>query len=178
MSLGGSWLPRGFEFLSGLPEAARKRRLMLALQAFFDESGGKGVGKWMTLAGLFGTADVFASVADRWDRALRAKHPGPIRYFKMKEATGLSGEFAHWRPEARDEKLWQMAEVMNRPDLLEIASIVGLDECAGVEASWVHVGQRHTLNQPYLALFQNVLVSCVAEAKDIGYQKRIELVLR
>jgi hypothetical protein len=36
------WLPEGFAFLSGLPTPARKRRLIVPIQAFVDDSGAKG----------------------------------------------------------------------------------------------------------------------------------------
>ena len=171
-----SWLPRGFEFLSGFPERFRRERVILVLQAFFDESGGKGTGRWMSMAGLLAHADVFASVANAWDLALRAQHPGSIRYFKMNEATTLSGEFAYWREEARDDKLRQLAQVLNRRELLEVAHIIDLGEGLEVESCWHHVRGRHTLSQPHLALFQNVFVSSVAEAVDMGHDKPMEVV--
>ncbi len=128
------------------------------------------------MSGLLGAAELFASVADGWDRALRAQHPGAIRYFKMEEATGLKGEFAHWREEPRDEKIRQMAQVINRRDLLEVAAVVNLKDFAKAESEWSHVGHRHTMNQPHLTLFQYVMVSCVSEALNHGSFEPMEVV--
>src|SRR4051812_22727729 len=100
-----SWLRKGFEFLSGFPERIRRKRLLVIFQAFFDDSGGKGQGRYMAVAGLFGEAQVFAEVADDWDMALRARYPGAIRYFKMDEACHLKGEFSQWREDNRDAKI-------------------------------------------------------------------------
>lgn len=78
------------------------------------------------MSDLFGEAELFASIADEWDMWLRAKHPGSIRYFKMDEACTLDREFGHWQPKNRDAKVWQMAKLINRDDLLEIAARIDL----------------------------------------------------
>ena len=101
----------------------------MMFQAFFDDSGGKGQGRHMAVAGLFGEAQVFAEVADDWDKALRAKYPGAIRYFKMDEACHLRGEFSQWREDNRDAKIRQMASVINREDLVEVAARIDLSTC-------------------------------------------------
>ena len=77
----------------------------------------------MTISGLLGERELFNALADEWDKALRAKHPGPIRYFKMDEACGLDGEFRHWREEQRDEKVRQMAKVVDRDDLMDVLEL-------------------------------------------------------
>jgi hypothetical protein len=47
------------------------------------------------MAGFVAEAQALAGLADEWNKALRAKHPGRIGYFKMDEAVGLTGEFRH-----------------------------------------------------------------------------------
>jgi hypothetical protein len=162
--------------LSGLPEAVRRKRVILTLQAWFDDSGTKGTGRFMTVAGLFGPAEIFASVADEWDRCLRAKHPGAIRYFKMDEACGLDGEFRHWREDNRDAKVRQMAGVIDRDDLYEIAVTLDLELFGSIYGSWGAIPGHHALSRPYMMLFHIAVVVALAEAVHRGYDKKLEMV--
>ena len=129
----------------------------------------------MAMSGLLGEAEIIGEVADDWDRFLRFKHPGSIRYFKMQEAMGLTGEFRHWQPEKRDEKVRQMARVIDRADLLDVGALLDLEAFAKI-AGWGHMHGRHSLNQPYLALFQYILVSSTTEAIDRGLTSPMEIV--
>lgn len=60
---GPVWLPRGFSFLSGLPTPARKRRLLVPIQLFIDDSGGEHPG-FIVLGGLIGRAEEWAEFAE------------------------------------------------------------------------------------------------------------------
>lgn len=175
-------MPKGFEFLSGLPERLRRRRLILTLQAWFDDSGTKGTGRWMTMSGLFGEAELLASIAHEWDKHLRARYPGAIRYFKMDEACQLDGEFKHWKPENRDIKVLQMSKIIDRKDLVEISARVDLKAFEKIAPSWSHIkpqrgdAQRHhSMGSPYLLLFQYVLVTAITEAVARGVTSPIEI---
>ena len=154
----------------------------LTLQAWFDDSGTKGTGRWMTMSGLFGEAELFASIAEEWDRHLRAKYPGAIRYFKMDEACQLDGEFKDWKQENRDMKVLQMSKLIDRQDLVEISARVDLRAFGKTAASWSHIkpehgdAQRHhSMGQPYLLLFQYVLVTATTEAVERGATSPIEI---
>ena len=171
-----SWLPKGFEFLSGLPERFRRRRLLMTLQAWFDESGTRGTDRFMVLAGLLGEAEVFANVADEWDKHLRATYPGAIRYFKLDEACGLTGEFRHWQEGNRDIKIRQMASVIDRDDIMEIAVVMDLQAFDRVSENWKHIKGHHAMRVPYVALYSFVLNVVVIEAIKRGHDKPIELV--
>ena len=155
----------------------------MTLQAWFDDSGTKGTGRWMAMAGLFGNAEVFAAISDDWDRHLRAEHPGRIRYFKMDEACSLNGESRHWREENRDAKVLQLAHRIDRADLLGITARVDLSAFESVAEKWEHVKPRpgdeqrhHSMGQPYLLLFQYVLVTVVTEAVERGVTSPIEII--
>jgi hypothetical protein len=119
----------------------------LTLQAWFDDSGTKGTGRWMSMSGLFGEAELFASIADEWDKNLRARQPGAIRYFKMDEACQLDGEFKHWKEENRNAKVRQMAKLIDRNELLEIAARVDLAAFEKVAESWSDTNMK-TLKSP------------------------------
>ena len=113
----------------------------MAYQVFIDDSGTKGTGVLLMLGGLFGTAEAMAIVADQWDRELRAHIPLPVRYFKAYEARSLSGEFADWRPEGRDQKVRRLASIVDRDDLL----IMNLLTSKWVEAR--HVESQHGVEE-------------------------------
>ncbi len=172
-----SWLPKGFEFLSGFPERIRRKRLILTLQAIFDDSGSKGQDRFMVMAGLLGTAELFGSLATQWDKHLRARHPGKIDYFKLDEAVVLDGQFRHWQEHKRDEKIRQMAKVVDRDDLFEIGIALDLHAYQKVFGPWKTVdGGRHGLRHPYLLLCEFVLSECVTEAVKRGSTKPLEIV--
>jgi hypothetical protein len=177
-----SWLPKGFEFLSGLPERLRQGRLIVTMQAWFDDSGSKSVGRFMVIAGLFGNAKLFADISDKWDMYLRASHPGQIQYFKMHDACGLTGAFNFWGEENRDLKVRQMASVIDRDDLVVMSVRLDLQAYEAVSAAWAHVKQKkgdpvkhHSLAEPYMFLYQGVLSMAVTEAVRRGETRPIEI---
>jgi hypothetical protein len=120
-----SWLPRGFEFLSGLPELARKRRYLMPVQLFTDDSGGKGHSELFVLAGLISHSDDWANFSDEWDALL--KSPPRIDLFKMREAAGYSGQFLGFSKVDRDAKLRGLCQIINRHVSYSIHSVLDLD---------------------------------------------------
>jgi hypothetical protein len=108
----GPWLPPGFEFLSGLPTAKRKRRLILVIQAFLDESGTKGTHTFFTFAGFIGRAEVWAGFSQEWSTWLKASPQ--IEYLKMAEAAKLNQQFRPLGARQRDEKLKGFVEIIKK----------------------------------------------------------------
>ena len=72
----------------------------MPVQAFVDDSGGKGHGTHFVLAGLIADAENWAQFSDAWHLCL-GQDPA-IAYFKMREATGLSGQFHRFSKPRRD----------------------------------------------------------------------------
>jgi hypothetical protein len=98
-------------FLSGLPTPARKRRLLMPMQAFIDESGGSGQGPIMIAVGLIGAAEKWASFADRWKEGLNLEPP--ISALHMHEAAHFEGDFKGWSAKQRDARVRLLAETVN-----------------------------------------------------------------
>jgi hypothetical protein len=173
------WLPRGFEFLSGLPDRKRRKRGILAYQAWIDDSGGKGVGKVLLLGGLFGTADAMASLADQWDRELRAHVPLPIGFFKSYEASHLTGQFLDWSEDGRNQKVLRLARLLNRDDLtvlfvcVDLASHKQMESIVGGPIGSV---KRHGYSQPYLLAHTNVMMAVAQEMRSCESTDRIEVI--
>jgi hypothetical protein len=174
-TLAASWLPKGFEFLSGFPEHVRRGRVLLVLQAFLDDSGTKGTGARMVLAGLMGEAQVCAAVADEWARVLRANYPGRIGHFKMDDACGFTGEFSHWREDNRDHKVRQMASVIDRDDLTALGVVLDLGAFARVLGPWETTRGKHAMRHPYMMMFLHLLPAAVSAAVENGGTKPMEL---
>jgi hypothetical protein len=146
----------------------------LGIQTFCDDSGGKGQGRWMVFAALLGEAEAFAALADDWDRELRFRHPGAIRYFKMDEAMGLKGEFRHWRKDHRDEKVQRLAQLLNRDTLTEIVAIIDVRGHANVSRE-LGVAGKHPFSEPYMLAFGQILMGAAAEALARGATGPIEM---
>ena len=157
---------------------------MLTLQAYFDDSGAKGQGRWMALSGLFGEAEIFASLADEWRLNLAGPYPpGRIKYFKMDEAVTKDGQFNHWTDENRDAKVRQMAKLLNRGDLLQVGGLLDLAAYEKYAPLYRHIKAQqgdeqrfHTMDQPYLMLFQAVFTTTIAEAVKRGATTPIDIV--
>jgi hypothetical protein len=174
------WLPRGFEFLSGLPESKRKRRKIMAYQTYIDDSGGKGQGKILMLGGLFGSAEALAAIADKWEMELRANLPLPIRYFKASEANSLSGEFNYWYPDRRDQKVRRLASVVDRDDVVMVYGGVDLEAHRLMESQVgggrVEGTNKHPLNQPYLLALLTVMLAVGREMWYRQTDEKIEVI--
>ena len=130
----------------------------------------------MAMSGLLGAAKLMASLADVWSRHLDAKHPGRIAYFKLDDALTLNGEFRHWQEHNRDAKIRQMASVVDREDVLQIAAVIDIDAYERILGPWEDYSEPCSLNHPYLMLCEYVLVTCVTEAVKRGETERSEVV--
>lgn len=106
------WLPEQFEFLAGIPEPLRQRRLLLTIQAYIDDSGMLGTDPVFVLAGYIAKAERWAEFSTAWKKHL-CESPS-IAYLKMAEAVKLDGQFRHWEASARDEKLRGCVEIIKR----------------------------------------------------------------
>src|SRR5579864_4179881 len=118
------WLEYGFSFLSGLPEEARRRRYLMPVQTFVDDSGGKGHSRYFVLAGLIADAESWLAFSDEW--AAYLKQAPSIRRFKMRDAAARTGEFRNWEPQDRDDKLRGFAKIVNRHARLLTYTVIDL----------------------------------------------------
>ena len=137
-------------------------------QAYIDDSGGKGQGHWMALSGLFGEAGAFADLADKWELNLAGPYPpGAIRYFKMDDAVSKNGEFRHWSDANRDAKVWQLARLLDRGDLIQIGALLDLHAFEKFAPQWRHIKEPKiysSMDEPYVLLAQQVFTTAITEA--------------
>ncbi|WP_428032800.1 DUF3800 domain-containing protein [Ancylobacter sp.] len=82
------------------------------LSAYFDDSASDTGERNLVFAGLVNRDDAWEKFSVEWSAAL-AKTPS-IGHLKMVEANGLRGQFAGWTRDLRDQKLEDLAEVLDR----------------------------------------------------------------
>ena len=162
-------IPRGFEFLSGFADPVRGRRIIMPIQAFVDESGGKGHTTHFVLAGLVSPSERWFSFADEW-RDCMAKVPR-IRYFKMSEANSITGEFYGMDKTQRDDKLIALAEVINRnvESFIHFGVVIkDHDEIIG--------NLSKPLNDVYFWPFLSTILGVAFDLADSGNKEKFEIV--
>jgi len=166
---GHSWLPAGYSFLSGLPEAKRRRRLIMPAQVVIDDSGGKGQGPVFVLAGFIGTAEQWATFSERWSACLSA-HPA-IKYFKMDEAASLNGQFHGISRDKRDAKLLELARIIRAGEFVAFRCRTDLE---AHKATHGRVGRP--MADPYFWPFHMTIVGVCHDLIDRGYRERAEVI--
>lgn len=105
------WLQLGWTFLSGIPEPLRRERVIVAIQAWIDDSGGVEHPRHV-LAGQIAPAVMWAEFADEWAAALRATPT--VHSFKMDDAVGRNNSWYRLSERERDAKLERLARIISR----------------------------------------------------------------
>ena len=98
--------------LSGLPTFKREICKLLIVQAYIDESGGKGQGSVFVFSALLASAKDWDGFSNEWQSRLD-EHP-KIKYFKMHEAARRKGEFEGWSIEGRPAVVTVRGQVVVR----------------------------------------------------------------
>lgn len=160
------WLEHGWTFLTGLPEPVRRRRVLMPIQAYIDESEDGG---WLVLAGWIATAESWLSFSDEWQECLN-KAPS-ISYFKMREAASREECFRGMRPEFRDMKLRQLAGVIRRYEPVPIHCSINLEAWASTLAA----PKRRPISDPYFWPFQWLTYGVLSHLTGLGILERFEM---
>ncbi len=167
---GSIWLPAGLEFLSGLPDESRRRRRILALQVFVDDSGGRNQGNWFAMAGLMCPAEEWAAFSEEWSACLNESPR--IQYFKMHQAAKLKGEFSGFTKQQRDDKLRTLLRIINQhaPVLFTCTAHVGGLAAANPRNKW--------FADPYFWPYQLMIMSVAEELSQWSapWKGRFEIV--
>lgn len=112
--------------VSGLPSATLKRRPLVMLQAYFDDSGSEGRGPVFLVSGYVATAENWARFSDEWQAILDG--PPKLEYFKMREANSLRGQFWGWPESDRDAVLMHLAQIIKARVSLGITSALWYED--------------------------------------------------
>jgi len=142
----------------------------MTIQAFVDESGGKGHGRHFVMTGLISTANSWAAFSDEWQLCLD-QSPTVRGVFKMRDAAGLSGAFRGWSEDMRDQKLRELARIINRRVAIYTFSAINLDAFGKV---WEKLGWSPQ-NDPYFWPYHNTINASCFELWDRGLRERFEI---
>lgn len=164
------WLPECIAFLSGLPEAARRRRALVPIQAYVDDSGNRGNTRHFVLAGLVGHSEDWAAFSEEWAACL-AESPS-VSVFKMAHAAARSGEFYRWTEQMRDDKLRALARIINRHAKIATWSAIDLEAHAETWAKRLPKPHSETYFYPYHC---TIMATCFA-LWDRGWREPFEII--
>jgi len=111
----------------GMAERVRKRRQVVVLRAFFDESGLDPTrNKSLIMGGFLGSVEELERASTAWDECL---HSAPsIEYFKYSECKSLDEQFLKFNRDTADAKELALAKIINNFKLLGF--------CATVSYTW------------------------------------------
>lgn len=141
----------------------------MPIQAFVDDSGGKGHSRHFVLVGLIGHAESWAEFSDEWSSWLR--QAPAITIFKMKDAAGCSGQFRGMTEKQRGDKLRMLARIINRHAKIVTHSMIDLDAHAD---TWAHQPKPHC--EPYFWPYQNTIMAICHTLWDAGWRERFEII--
>jgi hypothetical protein len=127
--------------VSGFPGEKRRKRPLVMLKAYIDDSGTGG--SLAVMAGFAATAERWAAFSDAWPAALAAGKP--IENLKMSEAFGLAGQFRNFTEDERDKKLRDLLSVINEHAMSGVALMIDTKAYAAVMKG----GAAATLDHPY-----------------------------
>jgi hypothetical protein len=142
----------------------------MPVQAFVDDSGGRGHSRHFVLAGLIGDAESWADFSDKWNACL-GERPS-IQRLEMKDAAGPNGEFRTFRLPERDNKLKRLCEIINRRPRLLTYTIIDLDAHGETRAKLRFAESR----DPYFWAFQNTITNAALTLWDLGIRLRFEII--
>lgn len=97
----------------------------MPVQAFVDDSGGKGHSRHFVLAGLVSDSERWALFSQDWRQCLAEAPQIPL--FKMREAASCTGAFHGFTEEQRNARLRSLAQIINRHVEFVIWTMIDLE---------------------------------------------------
>ena len=134
----------------------------MAIQAFVDESGGKGQGTVFVFSAMISSAEHWAIFCDSWQACLD-KSPS-IRYFKMNEAATCKGEFYRFSDTERDDKVKKLCQIIAKTGIVEHNCVVKLDDFNATIGTY----SSSPMTDPYFFPFQAIIMGVGYEILEAG----------
>jgi hypothetical protein len=154
----------------GYSKNNRDAALMVMFKAYFDDSSSDEETKIMVLAGCVQSYKVWANFSIEWEAAL-AQSPS-IKYFHMREARHLEGEFLRWKARDRDNKIHYLASVIDSYRPWTLVVWVSRKEHDAILKPIAPFMIRHS----YVALFYAVILKLAHLHNDMGIHLPVEYV--
>jgi hypothetical protein len=123
------------------------------------------------MAGWLGRFDIWERFSDAWAKALEATPS--VKYFSHHEAIGLSGQFANWDDDERDQKLMKLASVFETHKLVGFVGGIHLPRFKQLFSGSIlpkkTLRSIATFTEPYYYCFNGVVAATLAyQAEVIG----------
>jgi len=144
----------------GLHSDVARRRLLLVLKMFIDESG-KGQKPLFVMGGYIARAEQWASFDDEWRAVLNA--PPRIDSFHMAEAIRRPAELA---------KLPALMKVIKDHSLAGIVTTVRTDDFEEVLKGRI----APAMDRPYSLMFYSIILECLQWEADNGLDEKIDFI--
>jgi hypothetical protein len=141
----------------------------MTIQAFIDESGGKGQSRVFTMAGWLSTSERWLKFFEEWSACLN-RYPH-LNYFKMREAASLIGQFRNVPPPVRDSKLRELARIIRNHVAVAFHCTLDLEGFADTIAD---LGKPFC--DPYFWPFHITVMALCFESIDRGCNTQTEVV--
>lgn len=154
----------------GYSRDVRKRKTLMMLTVFVDDSTSDDADKLLVLAGYVHNADAWESFSDDWQNALDADPR--IEYFKMREAESLRGQFLGWDPIAKNAKVHALADVIVKHKPWSIESYISkaqYERTVGLVVPW-------DIRHPYLDLFYALVIKVAQWHHSMGLRVPVDFV--
>jgi hypothetical protein len=139
------------------------------IQAYVDETGTDGRSPELAFSALICRAEIWAKFSDEWSACLEA--PPSIKYFKMGEASGPSGEFYRLSLQQRQTKVKELCHVLAKTEAVELSCSMDL---AAFDDTWGKTGRR-PLSEPYFFPFHIVNIAVAHQVGDLGETEPYEI---
>ncbi|MGC2421984.1 MAG: DUF3800 domain-containing protein [Candidatus Acidiferrales bacterium] len=140
------------------------------LTAYFDDSASEETDKLLVLAGYVHSAEAWARFSDDWKAIVDAVPT--IRYFKMREAQNLSGEFLGWDVIARDAKVLSLADVIKRHEPWSLECSISRTDYLRIVRPVVPYDIRH----PYFDAFYAAIIKLAEWHHHLGLTTPVDFV--
>ena len=154
----------------GYSKEHRDAKVMVMFKAYFDDSGSDEGSKTLLLAGCVQKYSVWANFSLGWEAGL-AESPS-IKYFHMREARKLEGEFNGWKAKHRDAKIRRLAEIAASYNPWTITAWISRAEHDAILKPIAPFMAR----QPYMDLFYAVILKLAQWHHDDGVTLPVDYV--
>jgi len=139
------------------------------MKAYVDDSF-MGHAPVSVLAGWIASASTWARFSDEWQEALAMKPR--LDYFKMSEATSLSGQFAGWSEQSRNERMRLLVRIIADHRPLGIASAMPYDLYQRVFGK----NPDKAIAHPYYVSFYGLIAFVAEDLAARGLKEKIDFI--
>lgn|SRR5215213_279019 len=153
-----------------LPTEAASGGLLLPIQAWIDDSGGKGQSPVFVFAGWIGKAEDWANFSDDWVQCLSSRPK--IKYLKMREAASRTGQFEGMLSEFRNKKLRDLAKVITKYEFSAYWYISDMEAFSDILAKFY----RPPHSNYYFWAYMQTMMGIAYGVSSEGHDEKIEII--